>query len=258
MMSDIFDISGRVAIVTGASSGIGMHMAKFLASRGARVAAVARQMDKLEAVVEEISANGGEALAIRCDVADDTSIHDCIASVNSKWGAPRILLNNAGVSVIKDALSVTREDWDRVIGTNLNGAWVMAQACARQMVEADGGSIINITSLAGSCRTLANASPYTTAKAGLTWLTKVMAIELATRNVRINAIAPGLFNTNLGGTDPETTRKRRAAMIERIPARRVGELPELEGPVLLLASDASSYITGSVMVVDGGYSENSL
>jgi NAD(P)-dependent dehydrogenase (short-subunit alcohol dehydrogenase family) len=258
MMGDIFDISGRVAVVTGASSGIGLHLAKFLASRGARVAAVARQLEKLEEVVDEIKAAGGEAVAIRCDVADDTSIRNCLTEVNAKWGSPQILLNNAGVSVVKDALSVTREDWDRVVGTNLTGAWVMAQSCARMMVDADGGSIINITSLAGSCRTLANASPYTAAKAGLSWLTKVMAIELATRKVRVNAIAPGLFNTNLGGTDPETTRKRRAAMIERIPARRVGDLHELEGPVLLLASDAASYMTGSVMVVDGGYSENSI
>lgn len=257
-MSDLFDIGGRVAIVTGASSGIGRHIAKFLASRGAKVVAVARQVEKLEALVEEIASDGGEAIAIRCDVADDESIKSCLDEVVAKWGAPHILFNNAGVSVVKDALSVTREDWDYVLGINLNGAWVMAQSCAKLMKDAGRGSIINITSLAGSRRTLANASPYTAAKAGLTWLTKVMAIELATTNVRINAIAPGLFNTNLGGTDPETTRKRRAAMIERIPAKRVGEVEELEGPVLLLASDASSYMTGAVMVVDGGYSENSI
>lgn len=257
-MADLFDISGRVAIVTGASSGIGLHLAKFLGSRGAKVVAVARQLEKLQDVVREIKGAGGEAMAVRCDVADDKSIRECLDTVNTAWGAPQILINNAGISVVKDVLSVTREDWDRVVGTNLTGAWVMAQLCAKLMVENKRGSIINITSLAGSRRILVNASPYTAAKAGLTWLTKVMAVELALQNVRVNAIAPGLFNTNLGGTDPEVTRKRRAPMIERIPVKRVGELSELEGPVLLLASDASSYITGSVMTVDGGYSENSI
>ena len=257
-MADLFDIHGRVAIVTGASSGIGLHLARFLASRGAKVAAVARRLNELEALVQDIKGSGGEAIAIRCDVSDESSIRKCLSELTGKWGAPHILLNNAGVSVVKDALSVTREDWDRVLGTNLTGAWMMAQATAKLMVDQKRGSIINIASLAGSRRILVNASPYTAAKAGLTWLTKVMAVELAPYSVRINAIAPGLFNTNLGGTDPEATRKRRAAMIERIPFRRVGDLPELEGPVLLLASDASSYMTASVMVVDGGYSENSI
>lgn len=257
-MQDIFDIRERVAVVTGASSGIGLHLAEFLASRGAKVAAVARQFDKLEAVVGEIKAAGGEAMAVRCDVTSDSSIQECLATVKAAWGAPHILLNNAGVGVVKDALSVTREDWDRVVATNLTGAWMMAQSCARMMVEEKRGSIINITSLAGSRRVLVNASAYTAAKAGLTWLTKVMGVELALSNVRVNAIAPGLFLTNLGGTDPEATKKRRAAMIDRIPAKRPGELSELEGPVLLLASDASSYMTGAVMVVDGGYSENSI
>jgi NAD(P)-dependent dehydrogenase (short-subunit alcohol dehydrogenase family) len=219
---------------------------------------VARQIDKLGDVVKEIEAAGGEAVAIKCDVSSDASIDECLATVKAKLGVPHILLNNAGTSVVKDSLSVTREEWDRVMATNLNGAWYMAQSCARMMVAEKRGSIINITSLAGSRRVLANASPYTASKAGLDWLTKVMGVELAQTGVRVNGIAPGLFLTNLGGTDPEATAKRRGAMIERIPARRPGELSELEGPLLLLASDAGSYMTGTVMVVDGGYSENSI
>lgn len=257
-MTDIFDIKGRVAIVTGASSGIGLHLAKFLAGRGAKVVAVARRLDELKEVVKDIKSKGGEAMALRCDVADDTSIHECLAEVQRVWGAPHILINNAGTSVVKDVLSVTREDWDRILGINLTGAWVMAQSCARLMVEAGRGSIINITSLAGSRRVLANGSAYTASKGGLDWLTKVMGIELATKGVRVNAIAPGLFDTNLGGTDPETTAKRRAAMVDRIPQKRIGALPFLEGPVLLLASDASAYMTGTVLTVDGGLSENSI
>ena len=175
-MKDPFDITGKIAVVTGASSGLGAHFARVLAARGAKVAAVARRRDRLDAVVSEITATGGSALAIPGDVSQESSLETCLATVRERLGVPEILVNNAGVSVVRDAQSLSRADWDHVIGTNLTGAWLVAQRVACMMIaNGRGGSIINISSIAGARRILANAAPYVASKAGLTGLTKTFS-----------------------------------------------------------------------------------
>lgn len=256
---DIFDIDGRVAIVTGASSGLGEHFARVLAARGAKVVAAARRSDRIEKVVAEIEALGGIARAVTCDVLEDDSIERCLDETTAAYGTPQILVNNAGVSIPKPALELERAEWDKVIDTNLTGAWVMAQRTARRMVkEGVEGSIINISSIAGAARTFALVTPYVASKAGVTFFTKNLAIELADKGVRVNSIAPGLFDTELGAAYRKKNVDHRPRMIAGIPVGRIGKYEELDGALLLLASNASSYMTASVLFVDGGCSENGI
>lgn len=256
---DIFDIDGRIAIVTGASSGLGAHFARVLASRGAKVVAAARRAERIERLVSEIEASGGTAHAVNCDVRQDDSIERCLNETIETFGVPNILVNNAGVSIPKPALELERSEWDEVIDTNLTGAWVMAQRTARRMVDAAvKGSIINISSIAGAARTFARVTPYVASKAGVAYFTKNLAIELADKGVRVNALAPGLFDTELGAAYRQKNVNHRPRMVAAIPVGRIGEYEELDGALLLLASDASSYMTASVLFVDGGYSENSI
>jgi NAD(P)-dependent dehydrogenase (short-subunit alcohol dehydrogenase family) len=260
MADNFFDVRGRVAIVTGASSGLGKHFSGLLAGHGAHVVAAARRIDRVERLVAEIEKSGGTATGVACDVCDDDSIANCISHAIATYGCPQILVNNAGISVPKPALKLERSDWDKVVATNLTGTWIMAQKTATAMV-AHGvkGSIINITSIAGAARTYAGVTPYVATKAGVVGLTKNLAVELAAKEIRVNAIAPGLFDTELGaGYRREDDPDRRPRMIARIPFGRLGEYEELDGALLLLASDASSYMTASVLFVDGGYSETSI
>ena len=259
MADNSFDVRGRVAIVTGASSGLGGHFAGVLAKHGAHVVAAARRLDRVERLVAEIKESGGTAIAVQCDVCDDDSIARCISAAIETFGCPQILVNNAGISIPKPVLSLDRADWDKVVATNLSGTWVMAQKTAQTMV-AHGieGSIINITSIAGAARTFAGVTPYVATKAGVVGLTKNLAVELAEKRIRVNAIAPGLFDTELGAEYRRKNADHRLRMIERIPLGRIGDYAELDGALLLLASDASSYMTASVLFVDGGFSENSI
>lgn len=251
-----FDLSNKVALVTGASSGLGHHFAQTLAGHGATVVVAARRVERLANLVETIQAQGGQAIALACDVTDTASIKACVDQAVADAGGIDILVNNAGIADPAPALETTEAQWNAVIDTNLNGAWHMAQHVAKSMVASRrGGSIINIASILGL--RVATALPaYVAAKAGLIHLTKALALEWARANIRVNAIAPGYILTEIN-QDWFATEGGQAA-IKRIPQRRIGSPADLDGPLLLLASDASSYMTGSVIVADGGHAVNSL
>jgi 2-deoxy-D-gluconate 3-dehydrogenase len=245
-----------VALVTGASSGLGENFARRLASEGCTVAVAARRADRLEKLVGEISAAGGKAHAYALDVADPASVDACLSEIVKGVGAPDIVVNNAGIAQGKAALDLTEDDWRQVLDTNLDGAWRVAQESAKAMIAAKkGGSIINIASILGL--RVANALlAYTTAKAGLIQATKALALEWARYRIRVNAIAPGYIETDINRGFFQTEPGQ--AMVKRVPQRRIGQPADLDGALMLLASDASSYMTGSVVVVDGGHVVSSL
>jgi NAD(P)-dependent dehydrogenase (short-subunit alcohol dehydrogenase family) len=250
-MNNLFDLTGRIALVTGASSGFGWHFAKFLANAGARVVVGARRTDRLLQLCAEIRGEGGEAFATRLDVTDADSVRAAFIAAEHEFGSVTILVNNAGISRAGMLLNLTEDDWDAVLDTNLKAVWIVAREAASRMVTAGcSGTIINIASLLafGTGRGLGS---YMAAKSGVIQLTRAMALEWASLGIRVNAIAPGYFPTEMSGHFFSTDRGQQ--MIERIPLRRVGSIDELAGPLILLASDASSYTTGSVLTVDGGH-----
>lgn len=246
------DLTGKTALITGASSGFGAHFAKVLAGAGARVVLAARRTEPLERLAAKITAAGGEARALGLDIRDLDSVR-CVAA---EAGAVDILINNAGVGITKPALDQEPEDWNFVLDTNLKGAFFMAQEVARGMVErAKGGAIVNIASILG-LRQGGHVATYAISKAGLIQLTKQLALELARYNIRVNALAPGYFGTEINADFFATDAGK--ALIKRVPMRRLGELGDLDGPLLLLASDASRFMTGAVIEVDGGHLLSSL
>lgn len=247
----VFSVAGKVALVTGASSGLGKRFAKVLAERGAKVALAARRVESLEALAKEISAAGGTAFATHLDVSDDSSVRRAVGAIEQALGRVDILVNNSGISVNKPALEQTLEDWNAVIDVNLRGVFLMASEVGRRMRDrAQGGNIINIASIL-STRQISNLVPYAASKAGVLQLTKSLALELARYNIRVNAIAPGYIATDINRRFFSTDAGQ--ALIKRIPQRRIGEDADLDGALLLLASDASRFMTGSVVTVDGGH-----
>jgi NAD(P)-dependent dehydrogenase (short-subunit alcohol dehydrogenase family) len=241
------DLRGKRALVTGASSGFGAHFARVLAAAGATVVLAARRTQLLEAVRSEIITAGGGAEVVALDVADGASV----GSVFSKVGPLHIVVNNAGVTNTKPVFEQTEADWDAIINTNLKGAWFVATEAARAMkAREEGGSIINIASILG-LRQSGQVSPYAISKAGLIQLTKQLGLELARYKIRVNAIAPGYFATDLNYKFFNSEPGR--ALIARVPQRRLGQLADLDGPLLLLASDESRFMTGAVLPVDGGH-----
>ena len=249
---EVFDLTGQRAIVTGASRGLGRHFAFTLARAGAGVVLSARGIDRLETAVAEIEGFGGCAVAVQVDVADAKSVRACIETAENALGPIDILVNNAGIAVTKPMLEHTEEDWDSVLDTNLKGIWLMAQEVARRIVRREqSGSIINIASVLGE-RGIAQLPGYCASKGGIINLTRAMAVELAPHGVRVNTIAPGYIETDMNREFFATQAGQR--LIKRIPQRRVGQAEDLEGVLLLLASDASRYMTGSVITIDGGQS----
>jgi NAD(P)-dependent dehydrogenase (short-subunit alcohol dehydrogenase family) len=253
-MSELFDLSGRVALVTGASQGLGRRFAKVLAGRGAAVGLAARQLDKLAPLEREIAGSGGRVASVALDVTDRSSIERAVAALESALGPIDLLINNAGTAVSKGVLEQTEADWDRVVDTNLKGAFFAAQAVARRMVERNpkppwGGNIVNIASVL-ALDVVGHLAPYAASKGGLWQLTRTMALELARHDVRVNALAPGYIETEINRTFLASEAGER--MRKRIPQRRFGTPEDLDGAVLLLASDASRYMTGSILVIDGG------
>lgn len=250
-MQDIFSINGRAALVTGASSGFGHFFAESLAQRGARVVIAARRIDRLSDLAERITAAGGQCHAVAMDVGNAASVRQGVQEAWEWAGGLDILINNAGIGANASVLDMTEEEWDSNLDTNLKGAFLVAQQIAKRAVEAKtSASIINIASILG-LRVANHLSPYCASKAGLLQLTKAMALELARYNVRVNAIAPGYVETDINRDFFKTPAGER--MLSRIPSRRLGQLEELLGPLLLLASDAGAYMTGSVITVDGGH-----
>jgi NAD(P)-dependent dehydrogenase (short-subunit alcohol dehydrogenase family) len=241
----------RRALVTGASGALGGHFARTLARSGMRVALGARRVESLRRTVSEIAAEGGDAMAVMLDVTDPDSVAAAMETVAGAMGGLDVLVNNAGVATMRPLLEQSEADWEEVLDVNLTGAWRVAQAAARQMVAAgSGGSIIQIASILG-LRVVAHVPGYVASKAGLIQLTRAMALELARYDIRVNAIAPGYIRTDINNDFFATAAGE--AMVKRIPQRRLGEPEDLDGPLLLLASDASRYMTGSVITVDGGH-----
>jgi NAD(P)-dependent dehydrogenase (short-subunit alcohol dehydrogenase family) len=250
-MADLFGLSARHALVTGASSGLGRHFAGVLAAAGAKVTVAARREAALAETVASIRDHGTQAQAVRMDVTSASSVEQAFADAEAQFGPVAIVINNAGVTMTRAALDVAENDWDSVIGTNLKGAWLVAQHAARRMIHHEtGGSIVNIASILG-LRVAGGVTPYAISKAGVVQMTKALALEWARHRIRVNALAPGYIETDLNdaffGSDAGK------ALIRRIPQRRLGEARELDGPLLLLASDAGSYMTGGVIAVDGGH-----
>ena len=255
-MSKRFDLDGKVALVTGASSGLGVHFARTLSGAGAAVAIAARRADRLAALEGELRGSGARARAIDLDVQSGESIAAALDRAEQALGPIDVLVNNAGISIVRPALEMPEADWDAVIDTNLRGAWLMAQTQAKRWVAAKrGGAIVNIASILG-LRTIGHVAPYNASKAGLIHLTRALAMEWARYDIRINAICPGYIETEMNADFWRTPGGKR--LIERIPQRRIGKPEHLDGALLLLASEAGSFMTGSVVTVDGGHTVNSL
>lgn len=251
-ISKTFDLSGKTALVTGASSGLGTHFARCLGAAGASVVLAARRADRLRSLQAELSAGNVTAKAIDLDVQSAESISSALDAA----GEFDILVNNAGISIVKPALEMPEQDWDAVVDTNLRGAWLMAQGTAKRWVAGKrSGSIVNIASILG-LRTIGQVAPYNASKAGLIHLTRALAMEWARYRIRVNAICPGYIETEMNSAFWKTPGGQK--LIERIPQRRIGQPEELDGALLLLASDAGSFMTGSVLTVDGGHTVSSL
>ena len=255
-MSKRFDLSGKVALVTGASSGLGVHFARTLAAAGASVAIAARRADRLASLQAELLEAGVKAAAVELDVQSGKSVNAAFDAAEKMLGAIDIVVNNAGISIVKPALDMPEEDWDAVVDTNLRGAWLVAQTAAKRWVAAKRpGVIVNIASILG-LRTIGQVAPYNASKAGLIHLTRALAMEWARYDIRVNAICPGYIETEMNRDFWKTPGGQR--LIERIPQRRIGQPEHLDGALLLLASDAGTFMTGSVLTVDGGHTVSSL
>ena len=249
-INQLFRLDGKTVLVTGASSGIGKHCAIFLAQSGARLAIASRRIDQLQSVVDKITQLGGQAKAFELDVTKQKSVLKCFDEL-AQWSLPTVVINNAGMSVNRKLLDQTEEDWDRVLDTNLKGCWLVATEAARRLAASNTpGNIINIASILGE-RVIGGVAPYVISKAGVVQLTKVMALELARHQIRVNALLPGYVITDLNRDFLQSEAGQK--ILVRIPSRRFNNLEDLNGPLLLLASDASKAMTGSTIAVDGGH-----
>ena len=248
--SEMFDLTGRVALVTGASSGLGTQFARALADNGAAVALVARRADRLAALRDEIVAKGGRAVAIEADVNDRAAMLKAFDAAEQALSTVTILVNNAGVAHGGRAVEMTPEDWRRVLTTNLDAVFYWAQEAAKRMLAANRqGAIVNIASVLGLMVAKGGAA-YATAKAGVVQVTKALAVELAFKGIRVNAIAPGWFVTEMN--DDYLNGEAGDKIKREVPMGRFGNAGDLDGALLLLTSDAGAYMTGATIVVDGG------
>ncbi|NKB48644.1 MAG: glucose 1-dehydrogenase [Alphaproteobacteria bacterium] len=256
-MTELFDLKGQVAIVTGASSGLGAHFAEVLAQAGAKVAVGARRVERLTTLADKIADNGGEALPVELDVTDAGSIVAAVQAAETELGHISILVNNAGIPSAGRTIEMEEDEWDNVLDTNLKGAWLMAREVGRHMVAHEtAGRIINISSVIGVRTAAKRVLAYSISKAGMVNLTETMALELADKGICVNAIAPGYIHTELNHDFLNSPAGQRIAT--RVPIGRFGETADLDGALLLLAGPAARYITGSVVTIDGGLSLSAL
>ena len=255
-MQNRFDLTGKIALVTGASSGLGAHFAAVLAEAGAKVVVAARRKEKLDALVAEIEKNAGNALAIDMDVTSASSVAAALDKVEAHFGGLDILVNNAGTAGSRHCLKEDEANWDAIMDTNLKGAWRVAHAVANRCVEAGRPcSIINIASILG-LRVGFGESTYAVSKAAVVQMTKALALELARKQIRVNALCPGYFATEMNSDYLHSDKGQ--AYLQGTTAGRMGQLDELSGPLLLLASEAGSFINGAAIPVDGGHLVGSL
>ncbi|MDI6798494.1 MAG: SDR family NAD(P)-dependent oxidoreductase [Candidatus Aenigmarchaeota archaeon] len=248
------DLKGKVAIVTGARRGMGRAHALTLAKAGAKVVIVDISQEDCQKVVDEIEREGGEALAVKCDVSKKEEVEEMVRKTVERFGKIDILVNNAGICQFVPFLEMTEEDWDRTLDINLKGYFLCAQAVAKEMVKQKSGVIINIASIAMGQQGIGfpNIVHYCASKGGIVAMTEALAVELAPYNIRVNAISPGMIETPM--IDPiKKDPKMEEAILARIPMRRAGRPEEVSNLVLFLASDESSYMTGSTVVIDGGW-----
>jgi 3-oxoacyl-[acyl-carrier protein] reductase len=248
--SELFDLTGRVALVTGASSGLGARFAEVLAANGAAVGLVARRLDRLDDVAARIKAAGGRTIAVAADVTDRAAMSRAFDAVEAEFGAVTILVNNAGIAHAGRAVELAESEWRRVLDTNLDAVFFWAQEAAKRMLAAGKpGAIVNIASVLGF-GVAKGVVGYTTAKAGVVQLTKALGLELAFKGIRVNAIAPGWFVTEINRDYLSTEAGQK--LRRDVPVGRFGQDGDLDGALLLLASDAGRYIAGATIVVDGG------
>ncbi len=246
----LFGLKGKTALVTGASSGIGEHSARLFARAGCHVVLTARRLSKVQSIASELQSNGADAIGLELDVNCRDSVETMVSEVIAQLGSVDILLNNAGIANTERFLDMSEKQWGAVIDTDLNGVWRVGQVVARQMIKQDsGGSMINVASVLGLGVQRRQAN-YIAAKSAVIQLTKSMALELGDKGVRVNAIAPGYFKTDIN-RDFLTSEVGKNYIRGLVP-RRAGNLVELDGALLLLAGSAGSYIQGSVITVDGG------
>jgi len=251
MSKDVFDLSGELIAITGGGTGLGRQYALALSKRGAQVVLCARRIEKLEETAAEVRAHGGIAHCAAMDVTDGESIATAFEYI-ANLGRLSVLINNAGSPSGPMLLNLEESLWDQVVDVNLKGAWLVARAAAQQMIKhGNGGSIINIASILGTS-VQKGTGAYAAAKAGLLHLTRAMALEWARYDIRVNAIAPGYYRTDIAADYLDSEAGQ--ALLKRIPQRRVGNLEDLDGAIILLSSPASQYMTGSVITVDGGLS----
>jgi NAD(P)-dependent dehydrogenase (short-subunit alcohol dehydrogenase family) len=255
-LTSLFDLSGKVAIVTGASRGLGQTFGRALAQAGADLVITSRTLDSLRRFEQELEGMGRRAVPLELDVRNEGSIRQMIADAVKAFGQIDILVNNAGCNVRKKAIDVTWDDWNLVIDTNLRGAFFVAQSVAKEMLPRGRGRIINIGSVT-SVFGYAGLGPYGASRGGIRQLTMSLADDWGPHGITVNCLAPGWFRTDQNKVmyeDPEWV----AYLVDRIPMRRPGKPSDLEGPVVFLASDASQYITGQTLLVDGGISTGAL
>ncbi|HUH59195.1 MAG TPA: SDR family oxidoreductase [Candidimonas sp.] len=255
-MNNNFDLTGKVALLSGAAGGLGAQMARALGLAGAKLVLIGRRQGPLEALAASLGHQGIQALAVPADVADDAQVEAGLDRAQSEYGIVDVVVCAAGCTHQAPAVSLAIQDWDRVLDVNLKGSWLVAAHAARRLIQAQRpGSIIMISSILGH-RVAGNLLPYTVSKAGLEHMTRALALEWARHGIRVNALAPGYIETDLNREFFASSAGQ--AMVRRIPQRRLGRAGDLDGALLLLASDASSYMTGSSIVVDGGHLQSTL